>query len=115
MNYQIVPGLKRNANCKVPTLYYSSKQDLIILAIEDYFKIKFSDLKRKTRKRNIVYPRQLCMYLLCIHTKLSLKYIGELFGGRDHTTVIHSRELIMDLLQCDTRVKDDLDKISESF
>ena len=57
---------------------------------------------QKTRKREIVQARQITMYLAKAFTKNSLKTIGEHFGGRDHTTVIHSCQTVKDLMDTDT-------------
>jgi chromosomal replication initiator protein len=59
-----------------------------------YFKIKLDDLSAKKRTRNITYPRQIAMYLSREMTDSSLPKIGEEFGGRDHTTVIHAHDKI---------------------
>ena len=59
-----------------------------------HFKIKTDDLISKRRTRNVTVPRQLAMYLCRELTDWSLPKIGEVFGGRDHTTVIHSYEKV---------------------
>ncbi len=59
-----------------------------------HYKIKKEELLAKKRTRNIVYPRQIAMYLCRELTDSSLPRIGEMFGGRDHTTVIHAIEKI---------------------
>lgn len=63
-------------------------------AVANHFKIKIDDLNSKRRTRNVTVPRQLAMYLCRELTDLSLPKIGELFGGRDHTTVIHAYEKV---------------------
>ena len=55
-----------------------------------HFKLKHDDLIAKKRTRNVVFPRQIAMYLAKELTQKSLPEIGELFGGRDHTTVLHA-------------------------
>lgn len=60
----------------------------------DYFKIKTEDLKCKRRTKHITYPRQISMYLCRELTDFSLPKIGEDFGGRDHTTVMHAHQKI---------------------
>lgn len=62
--------------------------------VAQHFKIKIDDLNSKRRTRNVTVPRQLAMYLCRELTDLSLPKIGELFGGRDHTTVIHAYEKV---------------------
>jgi chromosomal replication initiator protein len=62
--------------------------------VAQYYKVKVDDLNAKKRTRNITYPRQIAMYICREITDLSLPRIGEFFGGRDHTTVIHAYEKI---------------------
>ena len=59
-----------------------------------FFKLKMDELVAKKRTRNIVYPRQIAMYLCREMTEASLPRIGEVFGGRDHTTVLHAHDKI---------------------
>lgn len=63
------------------------------------------DLKSKKRNRPIAYPRQIAMYLCRELTDLSLPKIGEYFGGRDHTTVIHACDKIAEEIETDLQVK----------
>ena len=74
--------------------------------VADYYKIKIADMYSKKRPANIARPRQIAMYLAKELTQKSLPEIGELFGGRDHTTVLHAvrkiaaeRQLISELNQ----------------
>jgi len=64
--------------------------ELIQKTVADYYKIKVSDMYSKRRPSNIAMPRQVAMYLCKEMTQKSLPEIGELFGGRDHTTVLHA-------------------------
>ncbi len=73
-------------------------------AVAIHFKIKIDDLNSKRRTRNVTVPRQLAMYLCRELTDLSLPKIGELFGGRDHTTVIHAYEKVNRERQEDSRL-----------
>ena len=68
--------------------------DLIKEIVASHFKIKLEELAAKKRTRNITYPRQIAMYLCRELTENSLPKIGEIFGGRDHTTVIHAHDKI---------------------
>ena len=58
--------------------------------VADYYKIKVADMYSKKRPANIARPRQIAMYLAKELTRKSYPDIGELFGGRDHTTVMHA-------------------------
>jgi chromosomal replication initiator protein len=65
--------------------------------VSDYYKMKVADMFSKRRQANIVLPRQVAMYLAKELTEKSYVEIGELFGGRDHTTVLHAVNKISDL------------------
>jgi chromosomal replication initiator protein len=88
----------------------SSSKEITIDAIQkmvcDYFDVAYDKLLQKTRKREIVQARQITMYLAKSFTKNSLKTIGEHFGGRDHTTVIHSCQTVKDLMDTDSLFKE---------
>lgn len=71
--------------------------DTIQKTVADYFKIKLSDMHSKKRSRDIARPRQFAMALAKEITQLSLPNIGEAFGGRDHTTVLHACKTIADM------------------
>jgi chromosomal replication initiator protein len=64
--------------------------ELIQKTVADYYKMKVADMYSKRRPSNIAVPRQVAMYLAKEMTQKSLPEIGELFGGRDHTTVLHA-------------------------
>ncbi|MBP2642336.1 MAG: Chromosomal replication initiator protein dnaA [Firmicutes bacterium] len=68
--------------------------ELIQQVVADYFKLKQEEFLAKKRTRNVAYPRQIAMYLCRELTDTSLPRIGEMFGGRDHTTVIHGHDKI---------------------
>ncbi len=70
-------------------------------SVANYFNLRVEDLKSQRRTRNIAYPRQIAMYLSRKLTDMSLPKIGEEFGGRDHTTVIHAYEKISENLKTD--------------
>jgi chromosomal replication initiator protein len=65
--------------------------------VADYYKIKVSEMYSKKRSRNVARPRQIAMALAKELTQLSLPDIGEAFGGRDHTTVLHACRKVADL------------------
>ncbi len=75
--------------------------------VADYFKIRVADLLSKKRSRSIARPRQLGMALAKELTNHSLPEIGDAFGGRDHTTVLHGCRRIESLRETDKRVDDD--------
>jgi chromosomal replication initiator protein len=77
---------------------------LIQQSVAEFFNIEIEDLKAQRRTKNITFPRQIAMYLVRELTDYSLPKIGEEFGGRDHTTVIHSYEKIQELIKSDPEV-----------
>jgi chromosomal replication initiator protein len=79
----------------------------------EYFDVPFDKLQQKTRKREIVQARQITMYLAKAFTKNSLKTIGEHFGGRDHTTVIHSCQTVKDLMDTDSVFKENVMELQQ--
>ncbi len=74
----------------------------------EYYKVRSSELLSKKRNRSIARPRQVAMYLSKTLTRHSLPEIGEAFGGRDHTTVLHAFRMIKELIQSDSRMEEDL-------
>lgn len=76
--------------------------------VADHFKLKISDLKSKRRHRTFTYPRQIAMYLSKEVTKSSFPQIGEAFGGKDHTTVMHAVKKIAKDKEVDQDLKSHL-------
>jgi len=72
--------------------------EIIQKAVADFYSLSVSDLKGKKRNQKIVYPRQLSMFICREMTDFSTTEIGEAFGGRDHTTVMHSIDKIQGLI-----------------
>lgn len=81
----------------------------------EYFNVEIIKLKEKTRKRAVVQARQLSMYLAKSFTKHSLKVIGKHFGGRDHSTVIHSCQAVQNLIDTDTDFKESVNEIQKKI
>lgn len=91
--------------------YKYSPEDKIIALVEDYFGITLELMCYTSRKREIVYPRQVAMYLLIHYSPLSLKNIGKIFG-KDHTTVIHSRQSIQDLIDTNSEIRNQIGNLT---
>ncbi|OPJ55457.1 chromosomal replication initiator protein DnaA [Alkalithermobacter paradoxus] len=79
--------------------------------VSEHLNIKMEDFDSKKRTRAIAFPRQIAMYLCRELTDLSLPKIGEEFGGRDHTTVIHAHEKISQDMETSTELKEKIEKI----
>ena len=75
--------------------------------VAEYYKIRIADLLSKRRSRSIARPRQVAMALAKELTSHSLPEIGDAFGGRDHTTVLHACRVIKELRESKTRISED--------
>lgn len=83
--------------------------------VAEYYKIRVSDLLSKTRSRSIARPRQIAMALAKSLTNHSLPEIGEAFGGRDHTTVMHACKKVAELQTMDARIDEDYHNLSRTL
>lgn len=89
--------------------------EYILEVVAGYFHLKPEELKSSKRTRNIAYPRQIAMYLCRKLTDLSLPKIGEKFGGRDHTTIIHGFDKISRELQTDIELTQMLNELESKI
>ncbi len=83
----------------------------IARTVSQYYKIEHEQIKSKRKTADIVRARQIAMYLSRKHTTGSLKSIGEEFGGRDHSTVIHAITTVENFLEMDFSLRSDIDNI----
>jgi chromosomal replication initiator protein len=79
--------------------------------VADYYQLKLSDLLSARRTRSLARPRQVAMALAKELTEHSLPEIGEAFGGRDHTTVLHGCRVVSGLRESDGKIREDWDKL----
>ncbi|AAQ57681.1 chromosomal replication initiator protein DnaA [Chromobacterium violaceum] len=85
--------------------------DAIQKTVAEYYKIKLSDMHSKKRSRDIARPRQVAMALAKELTQLSLPNIGDAFGGRDHTTVLHACKTITEMRASDADIAHDYEAL----
>jgi chromosomal replication initiator protein len=83
----------------------------IIKTVAVFYNIEETDISNKSRKKEVVKPRQVAMYLLREDYNISFPSIGQKLGGRDHTTVIHSCEKIKQDLKMNNQLLQELNKI----
>ena len=83
--------------------------------VADYYNVTLEDMKGKRRDKHIVFPRQVAMFLVREETPSSLPAIGKAFGGRDHTTALHSIEKIANELKEDERLRYEVQAIREKL
>ncbi|MCZ6515369.1 MAG: chromosomal replication initiator protein DnaA [Acidobacteria bacterium] len=100
-------------------MFYDEQQTISIdgiqKAVAAHFTVKVSDLKSKRRHRAIAEPRQIAMFLARELTGASLSEIGEKFGGKDHSTVIHSCNKIATMKEKDSRIISALNQIRRAL
>jgi len=89
--------------------------DAIQDIVASYYNLRIEDLKSQRRTRSVAYPRQIAMYLSRKLTDMSLPKIGEEFGGRDHTTVIHAYEKISENLKTDDTLQHTVNNITKKL
>jgi chromosomal replication initiator protein len=87
----------------------------IQVLVADYYNVTLEDMKGKRRDKHIVFPRQVAMFLVREETPSSLPAIGKAFGGRDHTTALHSIEKIANELKEDERLRYEVQAIREKL
>ena len=87
--------------------------DDIKKAVAQHFSIKVSDIISKRRTKNLSFPRHIAMYLCRKHTTASYPEIGEHFGGRDHSSVIHAASVVSSKLSTDAQTKVFVDEIEK--
>ncbi len=83
--------------------------------VGEKYNVKLEDFVAKKRTKSIAFPRQIAMYLSRQMTDLSLPKIGEEFGGRDHTTVIHAHDKITKMLESDTVLEKEIEELKEQL
>ncbi len=83
----------------------------IIDAVTGYYKLGKNDIAGKSKKKEIVIPRQVCCYLMCELLSLPLIAIGKELGGRDHTTILYSRDKVEDMCRVNDKMAKDVDDI----
>jgi chromosomal replication initiator protein len=83
--------------------------------VADFYNIKVADMYSKKRPANIARPRQIAMFIAKELTQKSLPEIGELFGGRDHTTVLHAVRKISEERQHDPHLNHELHVLEQSL
>ena len=94
---------------------YTVDMDAIIDNTCDFFRVNRDDLCGKSRAKAIAEPRMICMYLISEMLGLPLVKIGDAFGGKDHSTVIHARNKIADLIKADAKVRTQVNDLRDKI
>ncbi|NET46205.1 chromosomal replication initiator protein DnaA [Okeania sp. SIO2B3] len=118
VTYISISGLPMTVENVAPILNPQNEKleaspEAVIKAVSEVFHVSIEDLKGSSRKREISLARQVGMFLMRQHTDLSLPKIGEVFGGKDHTTVIYSCDKIAQLQNNDLNLGQTLRQLSD--
>ena len=120
-NYQLnqkelgLNDAKKILNSILNTPKKSTNLKNIIKAVAEFYDVSEKDLLERSRKKEIVKPRQVIMYLLREELKSSFPFIGLKIGGRDHTTAIHACEKIRKEIELDSNLNDEINLIKEKL
>ena len=113
---EISLGMAREA---LKEIIVDKSKDITIEMIQkqvcDHFHLRLSEIKSDKRLKNIVFPRQIAIFLCRELTKASYPEIGEKFGGKDHSTIIHSAKKIEKQLAADLNLKDTVDGLRKAL
>lgn len=112
---ELISSLLGKNNQESPAGLKIIKPKEIIDKIAEYYNLKPTQLRSSTRVKEIVMPRQILMYFLRVEFKLPLMQVGELLGGRDHTTVMHGVDKITNLLKDNEELRVDIANIKQRF
>lgn len=114
VSYMAIPGVPKTVNRDRTRHINIFVPDIIINVGCDYFDISMETLQGKCRKREYVMPRQIIMYLLVAYTDMTYVNIGSVFH-KDHTTVIHSKNTIKDLMSVDDDVRERVEELKKQI
>ena len=89
--------------------------DMIIKIVAEHFNVSVSDIISKKKSQDIVYPRQLIMYLCRTLTDVALSLIGKKLGNRDHTTIIHGYEKIQREIEENDKIRNDVEILKKKI
>lgn len=106
---EVVKSVTNSPNARQLTI------EIIKQEVSTYYNQTIELLSAKTRKHEVVLARQMCMYLAKNLTQMSLKSIGMHFGGRDHTTVLHSCQQIANYIDTDRKIRQDVEYLKKAL
>ena len=120
-NLCVKNGTKPNPVAKVLNISSARPKEVglstksIIQAVTEYFDIETEKITGDCRKKELVIPRQICMFLMRTELNYSYPGIGSEMGGRDHTTAIHAYNKIQEELKTNEKLKSDIESIKQKL
>ncbi len=112
ISYMALVGMKYKEGLEK---YKADRSSFIIETVCAWFGLTDREITRKCRERKYVFPRQMAMYLLKHYTNMSLRDIGIRLGGLDHTSVIHSCQLIKNLMFSDESIRNTIQALENKI
>lgn len=112
----VFPGLPKPDKKKVLGPLKEAEQtkpQKMIAEAARMYRVTVKEIMGKSRVRNIVEPRALCMYILSTYSHYTLKEIGNMFNGRDHTTVIHARQSVQDHMETEPELRETVNHLMQ--
>lgn len=109
-----IPGVPRTTNRDRSRLFRVFDPEIIIKTVCDHFEISLEAIQVKCRKRELVLPRQVIMYFLTEYTDMTYKQIADIFS-QDHTSAIHSKDTIKDIMSTDDSMKNRIDELKKQI
>lgn len=106
------PEIQRPPPVKIDPDRWANIGNAIVRLIADHCRVSMQELRSARRDRDLSHGRQIGYYLCKRYSRQSLPQIGRLFGGRDHTTIMHGLKVISALLETNAGVRDEIAKLS---
>lgn len=110
LNYMAIPGVSKLTNRERAKFVRVFDPEIVIKASCAYYDKPIEELQTKSRKRELVVPRQVIMYFLSEYTDMTYLAIGKIFN-RDHTTAMYSKDNVKDLMTTDDDFKGEIDEL----
>ncbi len=96
-------------------MFKRQEAESIIEMVASHFDISVDTIKNKSRRRGLVFPRQVAMWLILDKTKLSCNDTAILMGGRDHTTAIHARDTVNNLMDAYPETRAQVNSVLDKY
>ncbi len=114
LNYMAIPGIPRTTNRDRSRLFRVFDPQIVINTICERFDFTIEALQVKCRKRELVFTRQVIMFFLAEYTDMTFKQIAAIFR-QDHTSAIHSKDTVKDLISTDEKVKYQIEELKKQI
>ena len=107
--------IKQEINAEKQAVINVKVSNLIVNSVINHYRLLDHEIFEVTRKRHIVFARQVAMYFLKKHTHMGLSEIGRIFSGKDHATVLYAIKTVENLIDSDKKIKQDITVLKEEL